>query len=367
MENSYGLYVGNLTWWTTDQDVIKAINSAGVNDVQEVKFSENRINGQSKGYCVVIFESESSLPIVMEKLPKLELHGQNPVVAPYNRQNLHLFESQTKTRPQISSNNGPNSHAAGIMGISSISGVHAGTQGLGPYAQPGPGVGGAGLGVPGGGLVGPRAPSWPVDGGWSGNQHHHTGMMPRLPMRAPRPVGMRGSIPSAMNNGPMIPGGHQMNWMPRFTPPQQTWNNFQQRGDDSRSMRRDDGPSLRRDDGLSMRRDEGSSLRRDEGSSMRRDEGSSSSLRREEGSSSRRDEGSSSSRRDEGSSSRREEGSSSSSRREERREERSRREESSREKSSRREKSHRSDERARSRSRDRSRERKERRERKSRY
>lgn len=405
-----GLYVGNLTWWTTDQDVINAINSVGVDDVQEVKFFENRNNGQSKGFCVVTFTSENSLPIVMEKLPKLELYGQNPVVTPYNRQNLNLFESQTKTRPQINSNNGPNSHAAGIMGISSISGIHANTQGfplsgLNTYNQ-------------GSGIV-PRGPSY------------HTNM--RLQMRTPRPM-MRGSMANPMNNGPML--GHQMNRM-RFMQPQ-AWNNSQgaynstnrmpqvgldvssrlgvgvkqdetgvgqdmisgvgassyytphhqtsqsdhyRGGGDVRdhrdlrddrdreresNRRLDDRPlrpderSLRHDE-RSLRHDERSHSKDDRSSSRREDRSSRReevSSRREEASSSRRDEVSS--RRDE-ISSRRDEGSS-------RRDERSSRRE---EKPLRREKSHRSGDsgrsRSRERSRDRSRDKKDRRDRRERY
>ena len=43
-------YVGNLTWWTTDQDLTDSINSIGIPDLIEIKFYENKINGQSKGY-----------------------------------------------------------------------------------------------------------------------------------------------------------------------------------------------------------------------------------------------------------------------------------------------------------------------------
>jgi len=35
--------------WTTDQDLTDALNSIGVNDLLEIKFYENRANGQSKG------------------------------------------------------------------------------------------------------------------------------------------------------------------------------------------------------------------------------------------------------------------------------------------------------------------------------
>ena len=45
----YQVYVGNLTWWTTDADIADAVLSVGVNDFLEVKFYENRANGQSKG------------------------------------------------------------------------------------------------------------------------------------------------------------------------------------------------------------------------------------------------------------------------------------------------------------------------------
>lgn len=225
-----GLYIGNLTWWTTDQDVINSINSVGVTDVQEVKFFENRNNGQSKGFCVVTFTSEASLPIVMEKLPKLELYGQNPVVTPYNRQSLNLFESQTKQiRPAVN-NNGPTpTHAAGIMGISSISGVHANTQGL-PYSAGGmnnynPGMATGGLG-PGAGVVGGIGGH--LGGGGMGIPRATGPYVPgmRMPgMRPMRPFMGRAGIPNAMGNGPMIPGGGGPQRMPRFMQQQQSWNN----------------------------------------------------------------------------------------------------------------------------------------------
>lgn len=306
------------------------------------------------------------------------------------------------------------------MGISSISGVHASTQGL-PFSAMNSYNQGSGVG-------GPRNPSY------------HGNM--RLQMRAPRPV-IRGSMPNAMNNGPIIPGGHPMNRM-RFIQPQ-AWNNSQgaynpaarmpqqvnmdisnrlgmggkpdeasvgqdmsgmgshsyytphhpssqsdhYRGDvrdhgdlrddrdgrdirdsrdkrdarDSRDSRdnrdggrRLDDRPLRQDDRL-MRQDD-RSMRHDDRSSLRQDD---RSLKQDDRSLRREDR---SSRREESSSSRREEGSS------KRGDDRSsRREEKS--SSSRREKSNRSADRGRSRSReksrDRSRERKERRDRRERY
>ncbi|XP_060686835.1 cleavage and polyadenylation specificity factor subunit 6-like [Hemiscyllium ocellatum] len=90
------VYVGNLTWWTTDQDVADAVHSVGVQDLLEIKFYENRANGQSKGFAEVYLGSENSVRCVMELLPKRELHGQRPEVMPCNKQNLNQFEAQSK-------------------------------------------------------------------------------------------------------------------------------------------------------------------------------------------------------------------------------------------------------------------------------
>jgi len=93
------LYIGNLTWWTTDQDIQDAVQNLAVSDFIEVKFYENRANGQSKGFCCVSLGSEASMRKVMDNMPKKELHGQNPVVTYATKQALHQFEAQSKTRP----------------------------------------------------------------------------------------------------------------------------------------------------------------------------------------------------------------------------------------------------------------------------
>lgn len=66
--------------WATDQDIANAIQEVGVTDFQDVKFFENRANGQSKGFCVISLGSDQSLRMVLDRLPKKDLHGQHPVV-----------------------------------------------------------------------------------------------------------------------------------------------------------------------------------------------------------------------------------------------------------------------------------------------
>ena len=81
----------------------------GITDFLEVKFYENRINGQSKGFCCVSLGSEPSTRAIIEKLPKRELHGQAPVVTYATKQALFQFESQSKTRPVPGMNKVPKS------------------------------------------------------------------------------------------------------------------------------------------------------------------------------------------------------------------------------------------------------------------
>jgi len=95
----YQLYIGNLTWWSTDADITDSVESMGVTDFIEVKFYENVANGQSKGFCRVSVASEASMKIIMDKMPKQELHGRVPVVTYATKNALYQFESQFKCRP----------------------------------------------------------------------------------------------------------------------------------------------------------------------------------------------------------------------------------------------------------------------------
>lgn len=155
----------------------------GVSDFQEVKFFENRANGQSKGFCVITLGSEASMRIVMENLPKKDLNGQNPVVTLPTKQALNQFESQQKTRP--------------TPPVPPNSGKPMGGMGMGMQNMP------------------PQ------------NMHQQRMMNPNPMMRGPNPMmnpncpprqmGMPGNVPPPMNhpNGQMnsqMPPRFQNNW-----------------------------------------------------------------------------------------------------------------------------------------------------------
>ena len=82
-------YLFSLLQWTTDQDITDAVLGIGVTDFVEVKFFENRANGQSKGFCVITLGSEPSMRMCIDRLPKKELHGQCPVVTYPTKQALN--------------------------------------------------------------------------------------------------------------------------------------------------------------------------------------------------------------------------------------------------------------------------------------
>ncbi|PIC32930.1 hypothetical protein B9Z55_013092 [Caenorhabditis nigoni] len=102
----YCCYIGNLLWYTTDADLLKAIASTGLSRSQfaDMKFFENRTNGQSKGYALLVLNSDAAVKQIMETLPSKPIHGQSPTVLAYNKTNqakLEEVQAKNQTRPDV--------------------------------------------------------------------------------------------------------------------------------------------------------------------------------------------------------------------------------------------------------------------------
>ncbi|XP_077450150.1 cleavage and polyadenylation specificity factor subunit 6 isoform X4 [Stigmatopora argus] len=169
------LYIGNLTWWTTDEDLTEAIRSIGITDVLEIKFFENRANGQSKGFALVCVGSDGSSRKLMDLLSKRELHGQNPIVAPCNKQSLSQFEMQSRKSTQSGQMSGEGKAGPPGGGRAGFPMGSRGSRGRFPGPPGGPG----GDRFPGG--VGPGGPPPHFPGGVQGP--------PRPPPGPPGPPG----------------------------------------------------------------------------------------------------------------------------------------------------------------------------------
>ena len=79
----------------------KIVQTFGIDDLIDIKFYENRNNGQSKGFALAVFGSEPSVKTLMEKLPNKQVHEQNLVVLPYTKQSLAKLEEATKRYDQV--------------------------------------------------------------------------------------------------------------------------------------------------------------------------------------------------------------------------------------------------------------------------
>ncbi|KAM4720676.1 cleavage and polyadenylation specificity factor subunit 7 isoform 2-T4 [Rhinophrynus dorsalis] len=105
LRKKVSIYIGTFSWWTTDQQLLSAIRSVGVRDPVELKFAENRANGQSKGYAEVVVSSDASVNLLLDQLSQTKLNGKKLDVRPANQQNLSFFEalSRKKIPPRANS------------------------------------------------------------------------------------------------------------------------------------------------------------------------------------------------------------------------------------------------------------------------
>ncbi|XP_055355869.1 cleavage and polyadenylation specificity factor subunit 6-like isoform X2 [Paramacrobiotus metropolitanus] len=116
----YSLILGNLTWWTSDDDIQELIDSFGIQDLYEIRIHENRSNGQSKGFAIITVGSEETSRFLQAEIPKKDLQGQTPVCVPFSRQALNTFDAQSRKNEgnrgnQMQNNQGNQGNRGGGM------------------------------------------------------------------------------------------------------------------------------------------------------------------------------------------------------------------------------------------------------------
>ncbi|VDM55982.1 unnamed protein product [Angiostrongylus costaricensis] len=152
----YCCYIGNLVWWATDADVAVSvlrsyrllhIKAIGITDLIDMKFFENRTNGQSKGFALLVFASDTSVRTVTDQMPQRQIHGQSPVILPYTKASLNrLDEATSKMQSRPDPKQAKKDEACMNMGTIRIGAAPTGPSGpppmLGPRMGPGGPMGG---------------------------------------------------------------------------------------------------------------------------------------------------------------------------------------------------------------------------------
>ncbi|KAJ1538620.1 Cleavage and polyadenylation specificity factor subunit 6, partial [Cladochytrium tenue] len=104
---SPAILLENLTWWTTDEDIIEACRAGGVADdllVSELTFAEHRVNGKSKGAAFVLFKTSAAAAEALRLFQRIEIHGRIPQVSIHPLDPLAPVNPFRNTIPSIAVN-----------------------------------------------------------------------------------------------------------------------------------------------------------------------------------------------------------------------------------------------------------------------
>lgn len=100
----FTVIVGLFSWWTSDTDLIMMAMRLGVRDVLEVKFAENKTNGQSRGYAVITVSSDFSAQRLIQMVSQCKINDQELECRAFSHYNMRMFENRAEKRIPLRSN-----------------------------------------------------------------------------------------------------------------------------------------------------------------------------------------------------------------------------------------------------------------------
>ncbi|KAN0068453.1 hypothetical protein V8E54_013177 [Elaphomyces granulatus] len=136
------LFISDLFWWTTDDDVRGWVREAGCEaELKDVTFSEHKVNGKSKGQAFVELTSPQAATATKHKFDSFTSSGQTARKYTINYTSPHTnpFRTLPKDAPTRKDDRGPRSNSASFgspsgqtthFGVSNMSGGFRGRGGF---------------------------------------------------------------------------------------------------------------------------------------------------------------------------------------------------------------------------------------------